>query len=55
MVETNKVLIRVNLNLNNMGDQTGQELIRAINHNDRIELLEIENNQISMRFVDFVV
>ena len=44
MLQYNKVLQRLNLSNNNMGNATGQQLIKSIYDNEVIEQIELANN-----------
>ncbi|CDW80798.1 UNKNOWN [Stylonychia lemnae] len=54
MIQSNKAILRFNLSYNKMGDQTGQDMIRAIGDNDKIEYLDLNKNQINCRYVEFI-
>lgn len=47
-------MLKFQISYNNMGDLTGQEFIRCINDNDKIEFIDLQNNQMNLRYVEFV-
>ncbi len=54
MIKLNSILKKVNLSGNEMGQVTGEELIKVINHNDTIELLDVSNNHIEVKQLQYL-
>lgn len=54
MIKLNITIKKCNLSYNQLGEHVGQEMYKAINHNDIIESLDISNNEIPTKYIDFI-
>lgn len=54
MLHSNRTLLRCNLSFNHFGEPTGQEMIRALTENHFVEQVDIGNNLMNLRYVDYV-